>query len=88
MKTIWCISTNKISEQTMYLGWQHPAWDEDGYFWTLEDVIPEMLINNTPEHPFLFGSREEAIRHLKSLNLPQKCRVVKWQPVDERNVIS
>ena len=62
----------------MYLAWQNPVWDDDGYFWTSKEVVKEILCNNTKEHPFLFRSRAEAIAHLKSINVPQKCSIVRW----------
>lgn len=75
---VWCITTDGLIDETMYLGWQNPAWTDDGYFWTYKDVISEILANNTPEHPFLFKSRKDAIAHLKSINLPQRCRVIRF----------
>lgn len=74
----WCITTDDASDETMYLGWQTPVWEDDGYFWTVKGVILEILVNNTPEHPFLFESREDAIKHLKSINIPQRCRIVRF----------
>lgn len=77
-KSYWCIVTNS-DDTEMYLGWQKPVWDESGYFWTSKETIKKIVdTNNTLEHPFIFSSREEAIKHLKSMHLPQKCRVVKW----------
>lgn len=76
----WCITTDNLtSDGTMYLGWQNPAWDEDGYFWTSKEILEKIVeTNNTEEHPFIFTSRNKAIKHLKTLHIPQKCRVVKW----------
>lgn len=74
----WCIITNLFGNETNYLAWQEPAWDEDGYFWTSRDIVEGVIKNNTPEHPFLFNSRKAAIKHLKSINIPQKCRVIRW----------
>lgn len=74
----WCITTKLFDNETNYLAWQKPAWDEDGYFWTSRDVVENIIGKNTPEHPFLFNSRRAAIKHLKSINIPQKCRVIRW----------
>ena len=74
----WCITTGWGLNNTdiLYLGWQPYAWD-NGYFWTDKDVISGILANNTSEHPFLFNSKEEAIAHLRTLDIPQKCRVIR-----------
>lgn len=74
----WCITTNLFEDETNYLAWQESALDEDGYFWTDRDIVEGIIRNNTPEHPFLFNSRRAAIKHLKSINIPQKCRIVRW----------
>ena len=75
----WCITTDNICNDGIdYLGWQNPVWDEEGYFWTSREGIEKISSNSTPEHPFLFNSRREAIKHLKSINIPQKCRIVRW----------
>jgi len=76
----WCITTdNLIDDEIMYLGWQNPAWDEDGYFWTSKEIVEKIEeTNNTEEHPFIFTSKRKAIKHLKTLHIPQKCRVVRW----------
>lgn len=75
----WCITTDDLCHDgIVFLGWQNPAWDEDGYFWTSKEVLEEIIANNTPEHPFLFNSRRAAIKHLKSINVPQKCRIIRW----------
>lgn len=76
----WCITTDDITHDgIVYLGWQNPAWDENGYFWTSKEVVRKIVeTNNTEEHPFIFTSRSKAIKHLKTLHIPQKCRVVKW----------
>lgn len=74
----WCITSKLFDNETSYLAWQKPAWDEDGYFWTSRDVVENIIEKNTPEHPFLFNSRRAAIKHLKSINIPQKCRVIRW----------
>lgn len=75
----WCISIeNLCHDEMVYLAWQKPAWDEDGYFWTSREILHEVIENNIPDHPFLFNSRSSAIKHLKSINIPQKCRVVRW----------
>lgn len=74
----WCITSNFFDDKTYYLAWQEVAWDEDGYFWTSRDIVESIIKNNTPEHPFLFNSRRTAIKHLKSIDIPQKCRIVRW----------
>ena len=79
-KELWCITTTAYGNDVMYLGWQNPAWDESGYFWTWEDVIPKLIQNNTKEYPFLFPSRRDAVEYLKFLKLPQRCKVVLWNP--------
>lgn len=70
--------TSNVFGDIMYLAWQKPVWDDDGYFWTSKEVVNEILYNNTQEHPFLFESKEAAVKHLRTLNIPQKCRIVKW----------
>lgn len=74
----WCITSKFFDNKTYYLAWQEVAWDEDGYFWTSRDIVESIIKNNTPEHPFLFNSRRTAIKHLKSIDIPQKCRIVRW----------
>ena len=76
----WCITTDDITHDgIVYLGWQNPTWDEDGYFWTSKENLEKIVeANNTEEHPFIFTSRNKAIKYLKTLHIPQKCRVVKW----------
>lgn len=75
----WCITAKILDDDEMsYLAWQNPVWDEDGYFWTSRDVVENIIEKNTPEHPFLFNNRRVAIKHLKSINIPQKCRVIRW----------
>lgn len=74
----WCITTKLFENETHYLAWQEPVWGEDGYFWTSRETLQKVIGNNTSEHPFLFNNRRSAIRHLKTINIPQKCRVVRW----------
>lgn len=74
----WCITSKLFDDEISYLAWQKPAWDEDGYFWTSRETLQKAISNNTPDHPFLFNSRRAAIIHLKSINIPQKCRIVRW----------
>lgn len=76
----WCITAKlfDFDDEISYLAWQKPAWDEDGYFWTSRDIVEGIINNNTPEHPFLFNSRRTAIKYLKSINIPQKCRIIRW----------
>lgn len=78
--TKWCITTQWCKEaEVEYLGWQKPAWDENGYFWTNKETFRNIIpIYNSSEHPFLFSSKSEAIRYLKTLHIPQKCKIVKW----------
>lgn len=73
---MYCI-IHKTTEETMFLAWQKPAWDESGYFWTNKDNFVKCIHNSTPEHPFLFSTREDGVEHLKSINIPQKCSVVR-----------
>ena len=75
---MYCIIHKSKVFGKSYLAWQSPVWDDDGYFWTSKEVVKEILCNNTEEHPFLFQSRREAIAHLKSINIPQKCSIVRW----------
>lgn len=75
-RTMWIITTNLHNNVTAYLGWQKPAWDESGYFWTSEDIIRQIVKNSTCDHPFLFNTRKAGIKHLKSLTIPQKCKVI------------
>jgi len=62
-----------------YLGWQNPAWDEDGYFWTSKDTIFEILKegNNTKEHPFLFDSVKQAKEFAQKLKITD-FYIEKW----------
>lgn len=39
------------------------------------ETFKQVLHNNTPKHPFLFDSRKEAIKHLKTLHINQICRI-------------
>lgn len=83
MKTVrflnsgWCIATDFSENDIVYLCWQQPAWEDDGYFWTSIDSLLKCICNNTATHPFVFTSRKEAINHIKRLNLTQRCRVVR-----------
>lgn len=81
MLSEWCITTNGfVGTEKMYLGWQKPAWDEDGYFWTNKKTLMEIVhLYNTTDHPFIFSSRTKAIKHLKTLNIPQKCKAERLQ---------
>ena len=75
----WCITTDNLCHDgIVYLAWQKPAWDEDGYFWASRETLQKAIKNNTQDHQFLFNSRRAAIKHLKSINIPQKCKVVRW----------
>ena len=76
-KEFWCITTED-DWGLLYLGWQNPVWNEDGYFWTSKNVIREILQHNIPEHPFLFKTEQEAIKHAKSIGLPQKWKAIKF----------
>jgi|GEM_PF-5667698 len=55
--------------ETWYLGWQEPVWDEDGYFWTMKDVINEIIKDNTKEHPFIFNTKQGAINLARMLKI-------------------
>ncbi len=60
---MWLVATYPLSVSTelMYLCWQEPAWDDDGYFWAWERDVPELIkYNNTPNHPFAFKTKAEA----------------------------
>lgn len=72
----WCITRDDFGYGNIYLCWQHYYYG--GYFWASIDVINKKLDDNTPEHPFLFNSREDAIKHLKSLNIRQRCRIERF----------
>lgn len=74
----WCITAKLFDDEITYLAWQKPEGGEDGYFWTSRETLQKVISNNRSEHPFLFNSRRAAIRHLKSINIPQKCKVIKW----------
>ena len=74
----WCITAKLFDNEISYLAWQKSAWDEDGYFWTSRDIVESIIKKNTLDHPFLFDSRRAAIKHLKSINISQKCRIVRW----------
>ena len=77
---MYCIIHNaKPFNEIYYLAWQEPVWDGYGYFWASKETVKKILCNNTEEHPFLFHSRAEAIAHLKSINIPQKCSIVRWR---------
>lgn len=67
-----------------YLAWQHPAWDESGYFWTSDfDDFCECLPNNTNEHPFLFDDPKKAIELIKELKINFACDIVVWDVSNE-----
>lgn len=66
------------NDEIRYLVWQKPAWDESGYFWTDLNSFKQCAPNNTEEHPFLFDNRIEALRFLRTLNLPYYCSIWKW----------
>ena len=73
---MWIITTNLYNNETVYLGYQKPAWDESGYFWASEDTIRQIVRNSTYDHPFLFKTRKAGIKHLKSLTIPHECKVI------------
>lgn len=80
---MYVITTDKIADEIMHLAWQpYPYEDGDGYFWTSLNSMESILSNSTPEHPFIFKTKKEAIKQLKKLNIPQICRVVFWKPAN------
>ena len=70
---------------TSYLSYQEC---DRSYFWTDKDTFAKILHRNTKEHPILFNTRREAITHLKTLNIPQRCRIVVWDWTDEDEIHS
>ena len=80
LSPVWCIMTNywgkNSDHEPMYLAWQNPAWDDDGYFWTSKETMEEIYYNNCSWHLFLFSSRENAIKHLKKIKISQRCSIV------------
>jgi len=57
----------------LYLGWQKPVWDEDGYFWTSKGTISKILEagNNIEDHLFIFntlGQAQSLAEHLELIN--------------------
>lgn len=91
-KKMWVITCDNIfrNGEVAYLAWQEPVYDEDGYFWTHDGMMRSCIDKNisTPEHPFVFPSRNSAIRKLKKLNIPQKCRIVKWSEQTNRTFLA
>jgi len=78
---MYVITSGKNEADIMYLAWQPYAYEDGkGYFWTTLSSMETILSNNTPDHPFLFKTKKEAVKHLKKLNIPQKCRVIFWKP--------
>ncbi len=78
---MWCIvrSDKYYQGNRVYLGWRKPSFTfEDGYFWTDIENFKSILKYNTSKHPFLFNSRNAAIKNLKSLNIFDRCRVIKF----------
>lgn len=75
----WCITTDDTcNNEILYLAWQNHCWNVDGYYWTSKENFEKLVDKSTKEHPFLFNSRKSAIKHLKSINIPQKCRIIRW----------
>lgn len=68
---VWCITKSENNE-IEYLCW-NPSNSE--YFWTNRETVSEMLPYNNSNRQFLFHSRNVAIRNLKKMNIPQKCKV-------------
>lgn len=66
-------------EETLYLGWQNPAWDEDGYFWTSKDTIKDIISygSNTRKHPFLFRTEKDAWKFANKLGI-KKFSIKSW----------
>lgn len=64
-------------EEPLYLGWQKPAWDLDGYFWTSKETIDEMLnkgfVSNTFKYIFL--NKGEALNHIKQNLSYKNCEI-------------
>ena len=61
--------TGRFINDIKYLGWQKPAWDESGYFWTEFHTISEVMHLNTEDHPFIFQSIDDAYNHAEKINL-------------------
>ena len=71
-----------------YLGWQEPAWDDDGYFWTSKETINDMLKEqsnggfkyNTKDHPFLFDTKEATSNYARKIKLGYYGRyhIIEW----------
>jgi len=81
---MYIIATKSFIEtelnEILYLGWQEPAWDEDGYFWTRKETIKEMIKDGYifPEQPFLFDSEEKAKQLAKNIELTKDYFIKEW----------
>ena len=74
---MYCIRTKTYGD-IMYLAWQYPGWDDDGYFWTSEEYLKKLLHHNVPEHPFAFTTANSACEFLKTFECAAQCEVVRF----------
>lgn len=68
-------------DERYFLGWQPPAWDEGGYFWTANrrDFYDCIKRHDTSNHPITFNSVKEA-KNLANMQGIVDYRVVKrWK---------
>lgn len=69
---------NDIDEMNYYLAWQTPIFLGDyGYFWTYKNIFETMIDKSNSEHPYVFDRWIDAVKLLKRINIPQKCKIIK-----------
>ena len=65
--------TCNMAGSTMCLAYNEA---NDGYFWTDEKTYFELKRNSTTKHPFIFNSKRNGVKHLRTLKIKQKCKVI------------
>ena len=76
-KRFYIATDDKSYDEGMaFLSWQYPGYEDTGYFWTSLETLNKMIPHMKNEFPFVFKTKNEAVKHLKTLGIPQKCRIV------------
>lgn len=53
--------------------------EEYEYVWVDEETFKEMANSHTKDHPFIFDTKQDAIQHLKTLGITNKCQIKVWK---------
>lgn len=74
---MYCICA-EICGEDMYLCWQNPVWEDNGYFWTWKEYLDKCIQDNSKEHPFLFNSEDEANEFIKTFKCHAQCFAMEY----------